>query len=124
MTTCRSPDLVLPQLLLSIQDNDFLEVGDYSAKPITRSLSNTGQRGASDSITGLVARGFSYCPNGCPNSQTWLHDDVSSVSPVETIIVIVEELLQGNIRETIFTLIDAALTQELVGVTLNDSSAA
>ncbi len=47
---------------------------------------------------------FSGCPSGCPSSQTWLHEDEFGVSPVETIMVMIEELLQSAVANDCFRL--------------------
>ena len=79
-------------------------MGDTGLEPVTPSLSNTGRRGVSVDIKGVAASDFFGCPNGCPCSQIWLHEDEFGVSPVETIMVMIEELLQSAVVNDSFRL--------------------
>jgi hypothetical protein len=71
---------------------------------VTPSLSSTGRRGVSGDITGLTSSDFFGCPNGCPSYQIWLHEDEFGVSPVETMMVMIEELLQSAVVNDCFRL--------------------
>ena len=44
------------------------------------------------------------CPRCCPSQQVWLHEDESDVSPVETNMVMIEELLQSHVANDTFRL--------------------
>ncbi len=79
-------------------------VGDTGLEPVTPSLSSTGRRDVSVNITGLTTSDFFGCPNGCPSSLTWLHEDEFGVSPVETMMVMIEELLQSAVVDDCFRL--------------------
>ena len=79
-------------------------MGDTGLEPVTPSLSNTGRRGVSVDITGLASGDFLGCPNGCPSSQVWLHEDEFGVSPAETVMVMIEELLQSAVASDCFRL--------------------
>ncbi len=79
-------------------------MGDTGLEPVTPSLSSTGRRGVSDGVTGLTSSNFLGCPNGCPSSQIWLHEDEFGVSPVETMMVMIEELLQSAVVDDCFRL--------------------
>ena len=46
---------------------------------------------------GLTTSPFLSCPKCCPSQQVWLHEDDTGVSPVETIKVMIEELLQSAV---------------------------
>jgi dissimilatory sulfite reductase (desulfoviridin) alpha/beta subunit len=79
-------------------------VGDTGLEPVTPSLSSTGRRDVSGYTTRLTVSDVSGCPNGCPSSQVWLHEDEFGVSPVETMMVMIEELLQSAVANDCFRL--------------------
>ncbi len=84
-------------LLASPYTRMTCEVGDTGLEPVTPSLSSTGRRHVSVDIKGLTSDDFLGCPNGCPSSQIWLHEDEFGVSPVETLMVMSEQLLQSAV---------------------------
>ena len=79
-------------------------MGDTGLEPVTPSLSNTGRRDVSVDNTGLTSGDFLGCPNGCPSSRVWLHEDEFGVSPIETMMVMIEELLQSTAASDCFRL--------------------
>ena len=64
-------------------------------EPPTSSLGSSPQGDASVASKGLTTSPFLSCPRCCPSQQVWLHENDTGVSPVETIMVMVEELLQS-----------------------------
>ncbi len=84
--------------------NEVHQVGDTGLEPVTPSLSSTGRRDVSIDTKRLTKSDFFGCPNGCPSSQIWLHEDESDISPVETIMVMIEELLQSAVVSDCFRL--------------------
>ncbi len=79
-------------------------MGDTGLEPVTPSLSSTGRRDVSVDTKGLTPIDFFGCPNGCPSSQIWLHEDEFGVSPAETVMVMIEELLQSAVASDCFRL--------------------
>ena len=56
-------------------------------------MGNSLQGDASTAIKGLATSQISCCPS----QQVWLHEDNTGVSPVETIRLMIEELLQSAV---------------------------
>ena len=73
-------------------------------EPSASSLGSSPHGTASGDSKGLTTSPFLSCLRCCPSQQVWLHEDDTRVSPVQTIMVMIEELLQSAVANDCFCL--------------------
>jgi len=79
---------------LSSADNDPFGVGDTGLEPVTPSLSNTGRRDVSATEQGLAETCDSILPTDRPIFMFYPPERQISVSPLDTLMIMLEEKLQ------------------------------
>ena len=83
---------------------DVSQERERGFEPPTSSLGSSPHGDVSVSSKGLTTSPFLSCPRCCPSQQVWLHEDDTGVAPVETIMVMVEELFQSVVANDCFRL--------------------